>query len=154
MAKRYIILCRLCDRLAEVHRRDARSCGGVRCRVWRHRQRDFLAALRAKVEAGIGRVSKQDEFTFLELGAIHRLRPDLFERIHRGELQIADCRPELVATFWQLVSAAFVAERAGDVEKLEDIRKRLRGDAAALTETLPTDIPHDKENAEDEGQKP
>jgi len=79
MRKCYIIECPVCGKLTHVFRKDALTCGSA-CRVRLHRDPKILDA--AKKVAMDMRIRV---FDLLEAQAVRRLRPDLVEKLKRGE---------------------------------------------------------------------
>ena len=88
-----VFVCLGCYRLAESHRGHSITCS-PRCRTWLHRNPARLQSLDATC-AGMG---IKPALT-LECAAVGHLRPDLFDRIRAGELELAAVRADVHREF-------------------------------------------------------
>lgn len=97
--KRYarIFVCVACDSMDATYRAHTLTCSPA-CRVRMHRDPSRIKALKAQAAAVRIPVA-----LILDAQAIHRLRPDLGERVRQGEIEIEDTREEMHRTFYNLV---------------------------------------------------
>ena len=94
----YIIRCAGCGLLEQTTRSDSLTCS-LACRVLGHRNGATETVRR------MAKIARVTPGMIVRCQAILCLRPDLGERIRRGDLEIddAETRREMAAAFWALV---------------------------------------------------
>lgn len=100
-SNRYVYRCAECGLLDAAERSDRLTCS-ARCRTRAHRN-GGLASLRRLADTPCGQVTPG---SILQCQAVEVLRPDLAERMARGEKTLDDVRGEIWLSFCQRVEAA------------------------------------------------
>ena len=95
-AKCYIYVCAGCDLLDFADRSDKMTCSTA-CRVRTHRN-GYLKLLR-----DVGRRVGVYPAIILQIDAIKRLCPDLYEQLRARSLTIEDAQPEVWNAFWEVL---------------------------------------------------
>ncbi len=95
-----VFVCVGCDKLALSERSSSITCSAT-CRSYMHRHPARLNEIKAECAR-----RKIKPAMVQQCAAVIRLRPDLSERIARGEIEIVDTRREMEAAMFRLIGAA------------------------------------------------